>query len=128
MPKFIVDFTDAEDFAPIPADIYEVEIKEVQLKTSQKGEGMIAIVLEVIDGEHQGRHLYTNLMLAGRGLGITKAAFQALQIPAGELDTDDLVGASASVRVTLRKWAVEDGGDGRVRNRISGWIDPSELD
>lgn len=128
MPTFVVDFTNVEDYEPLPVDLYEIEVKEVQLKNSRnKNEPMLSIKVEVIAGDYEGRSIYTNLMLAGRGLGITKQAFTALQIPAGELDVDDLVGATATVRLIQNIYKIEDGGDGRVRNRISTWIDPDKL-
>lgn len=128
MPGFVVDFTNTEDFEPMPVALYEIEIKEVQLKTSKtKGEPMLGIKMEVIAGEYAGRSIFTNLMLAGRGLGITKQAFKALQIPGGELDTDDLLGATCTVRLTQNVYKVEDGGDGQTRNRVSAWIDPDKL-
>lgn len=128
MPEFVVDFSNTADFEPLPVDLYEIEVKEVQLKNSKtKGEPMLSLKLEVIAGEYVGRSIFTNLMLVGRGLGITKQAFKALQIPAGELDTDDVVGACGTVRLTQNVYKIEDGGDGQTRNRVSAWIDPSKL-
>lgn len=128
MPDFAVDFSNVEDFEPLPVDLYEVEVKEVSLKNSQsKGEPMLAIQLEVLDGEYQGRKIFTNLMLAGAGMGITKQAFKALQIPSGEMNTEDMIGATATIRVTQRVYKIEDGGDGNVRNRVSTWISPEKL-
>ena len=128
MPEFVVDFSNTEDFEPLPVDLYEMEVKEVQLKSSKtKGEPMLSIKMEVIAGEYVGRSVFTNLMLVGRGLGITKQAFKALQIPGGELDTDDLVGACCTVRLTQNVYKIEDGGDGQTRNRVSAWIDPEKL-
>jgi len=128
MTTFVVDFTQVEDFEPLPVDLYELEIKEVQLKQSKtKGEPMLGIKLEVIAGEFEGRSIFTNLMLAGRGLGITKQAFKALQIPGGELDVEDLIGATCTARLTQNVYKIEDGGDGQTRNRVSAWIDPDKL-
>jgi len=123
MPQISVDFSNAADFSPMPVGAYWIEVKEAKLdKSSTKGEQMVKLVVEVIDHEeYEGRKLWPNLMLEGRGAGITGQALKAMNLPT-DLDLEDLIGAQAQVYITQQLRTVEDGGDGRVRNKISTWI------
>lgn len=128
MTSFNVDFSQAMDFEPLPVGWYPVEVTEAALGQSQSGNAKISLVLEITDGEFQGRRLFTDMLLeantagARLALGRTRQAFQVLlgdAIEAGS--TDEFIGCVAQVRVTQQVWKEENGGDGSIRNRISGW-------
>lgn len=49
-------------FEPLPAGDYTCAIVNSELKKSGKGDDMLSLELEVVDGEHRGRKLFDNLM------------------------------------------------------------------
>jgi len=127
MSEFTVDFSQVQDYEILPEGVYEIEVTEARVTKSKAGDAMLALKVAVLDGEYEGRALYPNLMLVGRGLGITKAAFTAMGLPGGKMDIDDLIGATSTVRITQHVYKVEDGGDGKARNNVGSWINPSAM-
>lgn len=124
MPQISVDFSDAPDFSLIPEGKYYVEVVEADVTTSQNGDPMMKVQLEITEeGEFQGRKLFDNMMLVGNGLGITKRNLGILlgDVPDGEFsfDTDDLLGQEAQVLVKHRVWEEANGGDGEARADVS---------
>lgn len=136
MPEFVADFSQAIQFILIPRGTYNVHVAQAEVGQSSKGEAMLKIrfevdeVIELDEGAEYtpeqivGQSLFSNLMLEGRGAGITQQAFDALFGDAAEApsSTDDLEGAACGVKVTHRVWEVKDGGDGETRSNISRYI------
>ena len=56
------DFNETE-FQPLPVGNYLVKVVNVEKKTSQSGNDYVGMVMEVIDGEYNGRKIYNNLHL-----------------------------------------------------------------
>ena len=56
------DFNESE-FQPLPVGNYLVKVVNVEKKTSQSGNDYVGMVMEVIDGEYNGRKIYNNLHL-----------------------------------------------------------------
>jgi len=120
MPDLVVDFSDVQEFKPVPIGWYDMEVAETRIGTSQAGNPKVTFVLSIVGGDHEGRKLIDDLVLVGKGLWRTKQAFNAFL---GEVEgkvtfnPDDFVGETAQVRVIHRVWREEDGGDGAVRSR-----------
>ena len=56
------DFNESE-FQPLPVGNYLVKVVNVEKKTSQSGHDYVGMVMEIIDGEYNGRKIYNNLHL-----------------------------------------------------------------
>jgi len=136
MPVIHVDFTQAQEFEPLPRGWYTVEVTDAQPGQSRAGQPKLTVRYRVIDPpDFEGRRLTDDLPLAGHplGLGRTRSALRAMigDVPEqGTLDTDELIGAQLKVLVTHRVWAEEAGGDGSVRATISRYapIEGAELE
>lgn len=56
------DFNESE-LQPLPVGNYLVKVVNVEKKTSQSGNDYVGMVMEIIDGEYNGRKIYNNLHL-----------------------------------------------------------------
>jgi hypothetical protein len=138
MPVITVDFTQAQEFEPLPRGWYVVEVTDAQPGMSRAGQPKLTLRYRVIEpSEYAGRRLTDDLPLAGHPLGIgrTRSALRSMlgedSVPEqGQIDTDDLVGATLRVLVTHRIWAEEAGGDGSVRAAVSRYapLEGAELE
>jgi hypothetical protein len=136
MPEFVADFSQAIQFILVPRGIYNVHVANAEVARSNNGDPMLKVRFEIDevvklseDAEYTpnqivGQSLFSNLMLVGKGAGITQQAFDAMFGEAEEApsDTNELVGAACGVKVTHRVWAVKDGGDGETRANISRYL------
>lgn len=123
MAKFKADFSEGVELMLLPIDWYSIEVSSVEVTEATTGVPMLKLRLRVTGGEYENQPIFTNLMLAGRGAGITAGALRALlgHVSEDEMDTDDLVGARCRVRIGQEVWAEEDQGDGELRNRVLRW-------
>jgi hypothetical protein len=127
MPQFNVDFSEVKELKAQAPGVYNVVVDSVDLtQSSTSGDPMLKVVYLIDGGEEDGTKLFDNLMLVGGALWRTKQAFKVLMgdDAGGDIDTDDLIGAQATVKVVNEIWAEEDGGDGSTRARISKYIPP----
>ena len=53
---------------PLPGGLYDVVVVRCDERTSQQGNPMLRLALEVEDGEHRGRWLWDNLVLVERAM------------------------------------------------------------
>jgi Protein of unknown function (DUF669) len=123
MSPIAVDFTDVEskDFAAIPVGNYVIEVASVEERETKKGDPMLNWGLRVIEGDYEGRMLFTNTVLTKNSLWKMKQFLTALGFSegdlTGEIDLDpdtDLVGLTAIARVTQRVY------EGELRNDVKG--------
>jgi hypothetical protein len=133
MPEFVADFSQAIQFILVPRGTYNVHVASAETATSSNRTAMLKVryeIDEVIelseDAEYTpeqivGQSLFSNLMLEGKGAGVTEQAFEAMfgSVEDAPGNTDDLIGAACAVKVTHREWKVEDGGDGETRANVS---------
>lgn len=83
MAEYIFDFSEAVEFdrSPIPAGVYNAIVDTSfsnDLKESAKGNRYFVLAFDIIDGEYEGRKVFTTCMLTGRGAGFTKALLKNL--------------------------------------------------
>ena len=127
----VVDFNDVEDsgFEALPRGVYPVVIQECEFSFSQaKGTPMWTLRLEVEDGDYAGRVLFTHMVMAGKGLPITKKylsrlAPQLLEAPFDAQDEDvieSMIGLRCRAKVVVRKY------DGEDRNNVRDLIPADE--
>lgn len=107
---FRPDETHENPFAPIPAGWYLAEIVKTELKdTRDKAGKYISVAVKVIEGEHEGRLVYTNLNIVNKSpqaVAIANADLKAICQAVGhedELeDTEDLHNIPMFVKVSLK--------------------------
>jgi hypothetical protein len=124
MAKVRVDFSDVESFEAIPDGEYPVVIVSAVLKESQRSEHpYINLEMDVAEGEHEGRKLWSILSLHPKALFRTKENFENLGVYQDEIDLDvdddtgdvlepELVGLPAVAVVTSQEY------EGKLRNRV----------
>ncbi len=112
MPKLTIDATEATSFEPIPSGTYDARISTIkEPRTSAKGTEYIPIGFEVVDGDYEGRWIWSNFMLSGKGVGITldfiNKALGTEYSAADEefdFDFDDLIGAEVQLVTALEEY------------------------
>jgi hypothetical protein len=113
MPRLSVNMQEAVSFEPVPDANYECEITEFQaVKKAGTGTTYVPVVLTIRDdGEYEGRKLFMNLMLGGKGAGITKdflskagVEYEDSSDGGLEFDTDDAIGQRVGVVTKQREF------------------------
>jgi hypothetical protein len=98
------------NFDPLPAGWYQVNIKGAELKDTKAGTGQyIAVQYDVTGPTHQGRVVFGNINIRNPNPKAEEIGHQQL----GELmrsiglpslqDTDQLIGGSLSIKLSIRK-------------------------
>ena len=105
---------------PLPSGLYDVVVVRCDERTSQQGNPMLRLALEVEDGEHRGRWLWDNLVLVERAmwkLVLVVEAITGRPCPPGgiTLEPGFLVGRRVVVEVGEKEW------NGERRNEIRAW-------
>jgi hypothetical protein len=107
------DDSDAKDGFELPPEgNYIVEIVGAEKRTSSKGDGMIALVLKVANGPHDGHELRDNWMMTGKGSGIGRKKAQAfgIELRKGELVNEfEFIGRRAVCYATHDTYTNADG-------------------
>jgi hypothetical protein len=129
MVKVNVDFSDVESFEAIPEGEYPVIINEVTYvePASDDKYPYLNVELEITEGEHEGRKLWTIWSFSPKALWRMKQVFENLGLPVDEVefevdeDTDavtdpELVGLPAIAVVTIEPY------EGKDRNRVDNLI------
>jgi hypothetical protein len=121
---------------PIPSGWYKVTISDVELRESKsqknKGKPYYAIEHTVSEGDHEGRKVFSNVMLFEGALYSAvqlMAAITGEQPNEGELevpDPDELVGEEmwAKVKITPERTVTDDAGEKKTyekRNEVAGY-------
>ena len=112
MPEYIFDFSEAVEFdrTPIPAGIYNAVVDtsfSSELKESRAGNRYFSLAFDIIDGEYEGRKVFTNCMLTGKGAGFTKALLKNLgyydnsQGSRVKFNINELQGIACTVKVKV---------------------------
>ena len=98
------------DYAPIPAGDYVVTIKNAELKPTKDGSGQyIKLKLDVVAPSSVGRVIFSNINIRNKseqaeniGRQQLGAIMRALALNSVS-DTDQLIGATLSVKVAIRE-------------------------
>ena len=104
----------------LPADQYRCRVAAVEEASTQYGDEMWKLRLEVVEGEHAGRYLFDNIAFSTKGLGRVKLVCSRLGIDvSGELDlTPDML-EGREVLVTAEIEDYEDAaGKTKQRNHV----------
>jgi hypothetical protein len=107
----------------IPAGWYTATIAEAEVKTAKRGDGQyLSVRYTILGPTHQGRSVYGNVTLRNASETATRIGRAQLKELMGAVglaqlaDTDQLVGATLQVRVTVR----DDLQYGQS-NEVKGW-------
>jgi hypothetical protein len=99
----------SDPFAPLPADWYAAEITKSELKTTNDGSGKyIALGFKVIEGDYEGRYVYTNLNIVNKSDTAVKIAQSDLKkiceaCGVTELeDTEDLHNIPMQIKLSVK--------------------------
>lgn len=98
------------EFLPLPEGWYDATINGAELKTTKAGNGQyIAVQYSIIGPTHQGRVVFGNLNIRNPNVKAEEIGRQQL----GEImrainlasvsDTDQLIGGSLSIKLSIRK-------------------------
>lgn len=130
MPKIRMDLSEAISFRPVDSGTYSAEVADLQdVKQSDKAT-YLPIMLEINEGEAQGRKLFHNIMLSGKGAGRGAEDLGRLlgedidpdALDEFEFDSDDLIGAQCRIVVTQREYPE---GSGEMQNDVKKILSPA---
>jgi len=107
---FIPEEAQDNPFAPIPAGWYTAEITKSELKTTNDKTGKyIALTFRVVEGEHEGRLVFTNLNIVNKSDTAVKLARADLKAICGAVgidgeleDTEDLHNIPLAIKVSVK--------------------------
>lgn len=113
-----------QDFAPLPAGPYEVEVESAEYKQTSTGKDMFMLTFKVVEGAHAGRKVWNNIVISPESptaLGIAFRDLATLGVSAEFLGTEPdhaaicakMVGGRATATVIIRK-------DDPTRNDVKG--------
>lgn len=81
MPQYNLDFSQVEEFEPLPAGEYPVTVDHVEVKIGKEsGQPYLNWDLIVSDGDFTGRHLFMASGLGDKSLWRLKAIFDGLGV------------------------------------------------
>lgn len=101
-----VDFSQIADLGPIPGGVYDASVVSAKPGVSQSGYPKIDLAWKVEEGEFEGRQIFDTLAFHPNALPMTKRKLLNLGFPedfSGEIDPEDLLGANATLTVTIQK-------------------------
>jgi hypothetical protein len=129
------DFSNAQDFTPVPDDVYTATITAVdEFKSKSTNTPMLEVEFEIMDSKKylssrkdaggkqvelntQGRKLYRNVPLAGKGAGFLRTFLEAVKIPEDKFDnTTQLMGKRVKVKTGQEEY------EGQTRSRIQAFV------
>lgn len=109
------DMSKVESFKRCSEGIHTAKIVEVQENTTQAGDDMLTMVLEVIKGDSKGARVYDNFVLTDKALWKLKQLLQAIGMKCDGkivLDLDKLVGRVCDIAVYHEEY------NGKLKARI----------
>lgn len=129
MPRVTVDFSEVESFEAIEEGEYPVVIEQVEYvePASDDKYPYLNVQMEVSEGEHEGRKLWTIWSFSPKALFRMQQAFENLGLPVDEVEFDvdedtnlviqpEITGLAAIAVVSIEAY------DGKDRNRVDALI------
>jgi hypothetical protein len=123
MPRLNVNLSEAQSMKPIPEDTYPCTIMEIGEPQTGPKSTYVLVTYVVSEGEYEGRQLFQNLPITGKGAGIFADFYSKVtgeEVDVDELDdldvdTDDLIGKEIGVVAGQREYPE---GSGEFRNEV----------
>jgi hypothetical protein len=129
MVKVTVDFSEVESFEAIPEGEYPIIIEEVEYvePASDDKYPYLNVKMEISEGEHEGRKLWTIWSFSPKALWRMQQVFENLGLPVDEVDFEvdedtnmvtepELVGLPAIAVVSIEIY------EGKEKNRVDNLI------
>jgi len=121
MTTFKVNFSDVEEFSPIPAGVYPVVVVDFTEEEGPAGP-YIAYTFEIIGGEYDKRNLWTNLSTSPKALWKLKEALIAFGEKEETLEGDFEFNPELYVGVECRAVVIQDKYQGKTTNKIDSLL------
>lgn len=116
--KLKVDFTGVESYSRCSEGIHRAKVAEIQEKTSQGGDDMLQIAMEVVSGADKGCRVFDNCVLSDKALWKFKQLLSALGVKCDgkiAVDLDGLIGKTCDIEVFHEEY------NGQTRAKISNY-------
>lgn len=116
--KIKMDFTGVEAYSRCSEGIHRAKIAEIQEKTSQGGDDMLQIKMEVVAGADKGCTVFDNCVLTDKALWKLKQLLTAIGVKCDgkvAVDLDNLIGKVCEIEVSHEEY------NGSVRARITNY-------
>lgn len=116
--KLKLDFTGVESFSRCSEGIHRAKVAEIQEKTSQGGDDMLQVAMEVIAGADKGCRVFDNCVLTDKALWKFKQLLSALGVKCDgkvAVDLDGLIGKTCDIEVFHEEY------NGQTRAKISNY-------
>ena len=116
--KLKMDFTGVEAYSRCSEGIHRAKIAEIQEKTSQGGDDMLQIKMEVVAGADKGCTVFDNCVLTDKALWKFKQLLTAIGVKCDgkvAVDLDNLIGKVCDIEVSHEEY------NGSVRARITNY-------
>lgn len=100
--KLKLDFTGVESYSRCSEGIHRAKVAEIQEKTSQGGDDMLQIAMEVVAGADKGCRVFDNCVLSDKALWKFKQLLSALGVKCDgkvAVDLDGLIGKTCDIEV-----------------------------
>ena len=123
-PQIDIDFSQVEEFEPLPAGQVSILIEEVTLKQSKSGEyPYLNWELRVSEGEFANRRLFMMTSLSERALWRLKAVFENIGVLATQMqlqvdETTNLLLSPALSGLPAIAVVSQEVYEGRIQNRV----------
>lgn len=116
--KLKLDFTGVESFSRCSEGIHRAKVAEIQEKTSQSGDDMLQVAMEVVAGADKGCRVFDNCVLTDKALWKFKQLLSALGVKCDgkvAVDLDGLIGKTCDIEVFHEEY------NGQNRAKISNY-------
>lgn len=118
MPRLKVDLREAQSREALPDGTYSCKIFDISAPKTGEKSSYVSITYEVIEGEFEGRKIFENRPITGKGAGmfaefyskVTGEDISVNDLEELDVDTDDLIGEEIGV-VTKQREYPEGSGD-----------------
>jgi len=118
-------YEEMQEFSPIPAGEYTAIIAEQEIKTTQSGNGeYISLKFQIVEGQHKGRNVFTNLNFNNPNATAVNIAMRELKTicncfnlaPTGDFDLNLLLNKPLIIKVGVEK---DNRDSNKLRNKLS---------
>ena len=116
--KLKLDFTGVESYSRCSEGIHRAKVAEIQEKTSQGGDDMLQIAMEVVAGADKGCRVFDNCVLSDKALWKFKQLLSALGVKCDgkvAVDLDGLIGKTCDIEVFHEEY------NGQTRAKIANY-------
>lgn len=123
MPRLNIDLSESQSMKPIPEDTYLCTVAEIGDPQTGPKSTYVPVIYVVAEGEFEGRQLFQNLPITGKGAGIFADFYSKItgedvdvdELDDLDVDTDDLIGQEVGIVVGQHEYPA---GSGEFRNEV----------